>query len=120
MQKKRITQRQRRHTRLRKKVSGTEARPRLCVHRSLSNLSVQIIDDSKGKTIVSMSTFEKNVSEKVKYGGNVKAAAELGKLLADKAKAKGITTVVFDRGGYQFHGRVKAFAEACRKEGLVF
>lgn len=120
MRKKRIKQRQRRHKRVRKKVFGTSQRPRLCVYRSLKNLSCQLIDDIDGRTLLSLSTFDKGTRETIKYGGNIQAAEALGKLLAEKAKAKGINSVVFDRGGYLYHGRVKAFAEAARKEGLVF
>jgi large subunit ribosomal protein L18 len=120
MEKKRITQRQRRHMRLRKKVSGRPQRPRLCIHRSLKNLSAQIIDDSAGKTLLSLSTYGKDGKGIFKYGGNTKAAQELGRLLAEKAKSKNINTVIFDRGGYKYHGRVKEFADAARKGGLVF
>ena len=117
---KNVTQRQRRHERLRKKVSGTAQRPRLCIYRALSHLNAQIIDDMQGKTLLSLSTFDKDVKPTIKYGGNTKAAEALGKIMAEKAKAKGITSVVFDRGGCLFHGRVKAFAEAMRKQGIVF
>ena len=120
MLKKTLIQRDRRHQRLRKKIIGTPERPRLCVHRSLSNLSAQIIDDIAGKTIMSAATYDKGVKGKVKYGGNVKAAEQLGLALAEKAKTKGITKVVFDRGGCQYHGRIKTFAEAARKGGLSF
>lgn len=120
MQKKRITQRERRHKRIRKKIYGQSQRPRLCVYRSLKNLSAQIVDDSAGKTLLSVSTFGKEAKAAVRYGGNIKAAGDLGKLLAEKAKEKGISSVVFDRGGYQYHGRVKVFAEAARKGGLLF
>jgi len=120
MHKKRTTQIKKRHQRARKKVLGKNDRPRLCVYRSLKGLSAQLIDDVEGKTLLSLSTFDKEAKAKVGYGGNIKAAEKLGKLLAEKAKAKGISAVVFDRGGRQYHGRIKAFAEACRKEGLVF
>lgn len=120
MQKKRITQRERRHKRIRKKVLGDAKRPRLCLYRSLANLSAQLIDDIEGKTLLSVSTFDKDAKPKIGYGGNTKAAEVMGRLMAEKAKAKGITTVVFDRGGCLFHGRVKAFAEAARKGGLIF
>ena len=120
MQKKRITQREIRHKRLRKKIIGTSTRPRLCVYRSLKNLSAQLIDDTEGKTIFSVSTFSKDLKNSVKCGGNVEAAVMLGKLTAEKAKEKGITHVVFDKGGRFFHGRIKAFTEAARKTGLVF
>jgi large subunit ribosomal protein L18 len=120
MEKKKITQRERRHKRLRKKIFGVSQRPRLCIHRSAKNLSVQIIDDMENKTLLSLSTFDKDAKKQINYGGNKKAAEVLGKLLAEKAKAKGINAVIFDRGGYQYHGRIKAFADAIRKEGVVF
>jgi len=113
-------QRNARHQRIRQKVSGTPTRPRLCLHRSLKNLYAQIIDDSSGKTLFSMSTLTKAVKEKGKHGGNLKGATRLGEALAQMAKEKGITTVAFDRGGYLYHGRIKAFAEAARKGGLIF
>jgi len=112
--------RQKRHLRLRKKVVGTTERPRMNVRRSLQNLSIQIIDDSKGMTLVSVSTGDKDFRKKQAYGGNVKAAEALGALVAEKARAKNITRVVFDRGGYDYHGRIKSFAEAARKGGLEF
>ncbi len=112
--------RERRHRRLRKKVIGTSQRPRLAVHRSHKNLFTQIVDDIAGKTLLSASTIEKDFAKKQKYGGNVKAAALLGEFLAGKAKEKGIKKVVFDRGGYKFHGRIKALAESARKAGLEF
>lgn len=106
------------HGRIRKKVSGTEQRPRLCVFRSLNHIYAQVIDDTKGETLCSASTVEKGLREKT--GGNLAAAAEIGKLIAERAKAKGIETVVFDRGGYIYHGRVKGLAEAAREAGLKF
>lgn len=120
MENKSETRRVLRHRRLRNKLSGTSERPRLCIHRSNANLSAQIIDDLSGKTLVAASTLEKDFQKKQKYGGNVKAATLLGEYLASKAKQKGITKVVFDRGGYLFHGRVKAVAESARKAGLEF
>ncbi|MFH1644820.1 MAG: 50S ribosomal protein L18 [Candidatus Omnitrophota bacterium] len=120
MQKKNIKARKRRHSRIRKKVIGSEQRPRLCIHRSLSNFSAQIIDDLNSKTICSVGTFNKKLRSDISYGGNLKAAEALGKAMAEEAKAKGLEEVVFDRGGYSYHGRVKAFAEAARKEGLKF
>jgi len=120
MKNKIISPRKRRHIRIRKKLSGTKARPRLLVYRSLKHLSAQLIDDQEGKTVLSLSTYDKGVRETFKYGGNVKAAEKFGALLAEKAKAKGITLVVFDRGGVQYHGRIRIFAEAARKAGLVF
>ena len=117
---KRESARLRKHARIRKKMLGTEEKPRLAVHRSHANFSAQLINDIQGKTLVSCSTLDAAFSEKQKYGGNVKAAALLGEFLAEKAKKAGITKVVFDRGGYIYHGRVKAFAEAARKSGLQF
>ena len=114
------TARLRKHTRVRKKVSGTTARPRLCVFRSLSNVYAQIIDDNNGVTLVAASTLDGELRGKVKFGGNIEASAAVGKLLAEKAIAKDIKQVVFDRGGYIYHGRVKALAEAAREGGLEF
>jgi large subunit ribosomal protein L18 len=111
--------RQRVHTRIRKKLQGTEERPRLSVYRSLNNISVQIIDDHSGVTLLSASSLEGKKQGK-KQGGNVAAAKQIGKLIAERAKEKGITKVVFDRGGYLYHGRVKALAEAAREAGLKF
>ena len=110
-------ERQRRHLRVRRKISGTAERPRLCVYRSNTNLYVQIIDDVKGNTLVSASTLDKEI--KTKYA-NKQAAKELGELIANRAKAKNIETVVFDRGGYIYHGIVKELAEAARNGGLKF
>ena len=105
------------HTRIRKKVSGSTERPRLAVFRSVNHIYAQVIDDRKGETLVSASTTEASFSG---TGGNVAAAKEVGKLVAERAKEKGITRVVFDRGGYIFHGRVKSLAEAAREAGLEF
>src|SRR5438477_9702676 len=105
------------HERIRKKILGTSQRPRLNVYRSLNHIYVQVVDDLNGKTLVSASTAE---SEGKKSGGNVAAAKEIGKAIAERAKAKGITKVVFDRGGYIYHGRVKALADAAREGGLKF
>ena len=109
-----------RHRRLRKKIAGTSDQPRLCVHRSLNNFYAQIIDDSIGKVLFGMSTREKNISKKIKYGGNVNAASTLGDAFAVEVGKKGIKKICFDRGGYRYHGRVKAFAEAVRKGGMEF
>lgn len=106
--------------RIRKAVHGTTERPRLNVRRSLQNLFAQIVDDAKGVTLIAASTADKDLKKKAAYGGNVKAATILGEVLAKKAKDKNITKVVFDRGGYDYHGRIKAFAEAARKSGLEF
>ena len=115
-----LSGKKRRHLRIRKNVSGTTERPRLSVKRSLKNLFIQVVDDSKGVTLLSASTAEKLFKQKVAYGGNVKAATLLGEMVAAKAKEKNIGRVVFDRGGYDYHGRIKAFAEAARKGGLEF
>ena len=109
-----------RHRRLRKKVIGIKERPRLSVHRSLANLYVQLVDDINEKTLCSVSTLDSKVKQKAKYGGNMKAAQALGETAAELAKSKGISRVVFDRGGYIYHGRIKAFAESAKKNGLVF
>ncbi len=106
-----------RHKRVRAKISGTAATPRLCVFRSLKNIYAQIIDDVAGKTLVSASTLEKGFDG---YGGNKEAAKKLGVMLAEKAKAQGIEEVVFDRGGYLYHGRVKELADGAREGGLKF
>lgn len=107
------------HTRIRRKVVGTTARPRLAVFRSLKHITVQIIDDSKGHTMVAASTTEKKAGFG-SGGGNVAGAKAIGKLIAERSKEKGIDAVVFDRGGYLYHGRVKALADAAREAGLKF
>jgi large subunit ribosomal protein L18 len=109
-----------RHRRVRQKVTGTISRPRLCVFRSLNHIHAQLIDDSRGQTLVSMSTLDSQVRSKTDGMGKSKKAEIVGTLLADKALNKGIKQVVFDRGGYKYHGRVKALAEAARKAGLEF
>jgi large subunit ribosomal protein L18 len=105
------------HKRIRRKVRGTEARPRLAVFRSVAHIYAQVIDDSKGQTMVAASSIEKAAKTN---GGNVAAAKAIGKAIAQRAQEKGIKQVVFDRGGYQYHGRVKALAEAAREAGLEF
>jgi large subunit ribosomal protein L18 len=110
-------ERTRRHIRVRRKISGTAERPRLCVYRSNTNLYVQIIDDVAGNTLVSASTLDKEIKTK---HANKEAAKELGNLIAKKALGKKIDTVVFDRGGYIYHGVVKELAEAAREGGLKF
>ena len=107
-----------RHARIRNKVSGTSELPRLCVFRSLKNISAQIIDDEKGVTLVSASSLDKDLS--IKNGGNIEASKLVGALVAKKAKKAKIEKVVFDRGGYLYHGRVKALADAARENGLEF
>ena len=108
-----------RHKRIRKKVAGTQARPRLSVFRSLNNMYAQLIDDDRQTTLLSCSTREVSLPQPGPRG-NIAVAARLGELIAVRAKEKGITKVVFDRGGYLFHGRVKALADAARKGGLEF
>ena len=115
-QNKRNAIRQRIHSRIRAKLSGSDARPRLNVYRSLNHIYAQVIDDQKGETIVSASSL----GLKLKTGGNVASAKEIGKAIAEQAVAKGIKQVVFDRGGYLYHGRVKALADAAREAGLEF
>lgn len=105
------------HKRIRRKLRGTAARPRLAVFRSLAHIYAQVIDDGEGKTLASASSVDKGVKTK---GGNVAAATAIGKLVAERAREKGIGKVVFDRGGYPYHGRVKALAEAARAAGLEF
>ena len=107
-----------RHARIRNKVSGTSELPRLCVFRSLKNISVQIIDDEKGVTLVSASSLDKDLN--IKNGGNIEASKLVGALVAKKEKKAKIEKVVFDRGGYLYHGRVKALADAARENGLEF
>jgi large subunit ribosomal protein L18 len=108
--------RQRIHKRIRHRVHGTPGRPRLAVFRSLKHIYVQVIDDSRGNTLVSASSTEKKGGN----GGNVAGAKSVGKLVAERAREKGIKAVVFDRGGYLYHGRVKALADAAREAGLEF
>ena len=108
-----------RHRRLRRHLSGTADRPRLAVFASLKHISVQVIDDVKGHTLVSASTVQDKFDE-VKGTGNQEAAKAVGKLIAERALAQGITEVVFDRGGHVYHGRIKALAEAAREAGLKF
>ena len=105
------------HKRIRRRVSGTADRPRLTVYRSLTHIYAQVIDDQAGVTVVSASTNEKNATAN---GGNVAGAKEIGRQVAERAKAKGINKVVFDRGGYLYHGRIKALADAAREAGLEF
>lgn len=112
--------RKRRHRRVRSKVSGTTARPRLNVSRSLQHIYVQLIDDEQGVTMASASTVEASVRSIMGSGGNMEAARSIGKLIAERALKIGIKAVVFDRGGYKYHGRVKALADSARQGGLAF
>ncbi len=111
--------RQRVHTRIREKMSGTAERPRLNVYRSLNHIYTQLIDDLNGVTIASASSMSKKGEEKVS-GGNIAAAKLVGKLIAERGLEKGVKKVVFDRGGYLYHGRIKALADAAREAGLEF
>ena len=116
----RRTARDRRHRRVRTRVEGSAARPRLAVYRSLRHIVVQIIDDATGSTLAAASTHEAEVSKGVSSKGSVNAAVAVGRAIAQRAKAQGINAVVFDRGGYLYHGRVKALADAAREAGLEF
>lgn len=112
--------RQRIHHRVRQAVEGTPARPRLCVYRSLGHIYAQVIDDLDRRTLVSASSLDKQARAQIKGGGNVAAAKIVGKTVAERALAAGVTQVVFDRGGYRYHGRVQALANAAREAGLKF
>jgi large subunit ribosomal protein L18 len=114
------TARAKRHRRVRKKVFGASDRHRLCVFRSLKHIYAQIADDTKGVVLCSASSMSPELKSVLKSGGNVEAAKAVGKLLAEKSKEKGIERVVFDRGGYPYHGRIKALSEGAREGGLIF
>jgi len=109
-----------RHERLRRRVRGTAARPRLAVFRSLNHIHAQLVDDESGRTLVAADSRSKEFLAQHRTGGNVAAAKAVGALLAERAKARGIERAVFDRGGYMYHGRVKALADAARAGGLIF
>ena len=109
-----------RHGRVRKKISGTAERPRLNVYRSSKHIYAQLIDDVKGVTLAAASTLDKELRDQIENGGNVEAARKVGELIARRAQAAGIKKVVFDRGGYLYHGRVQALADAAREAGLEF
>ena len=112
--------RERIHVRMRKKIAGSTERPRLCVFRSLKHIQAQVIDDVQGRTLASASSLDKEVRQRIKGGGNVAASKIVGKVIAERAQAAGVKQVVFDRGGYQYHGRVQALADAAREAGLKF
>jgi large subunit ribosomal protein L18 len=112
--------RRRIHRRVRTRVMGTAARPRLCVYRSLRHISAQVIDDLAGRTLVAASSNDQEARKQIKGGGNVAAAKVVGKLVAERCATAGVSQVVFDRGGYKYHGRVQALAEAAREAGLKF
>ncbi|HOD93052.1 MAG TPA: 50S ribosomal protein L18 [Clostridia bacterium] len=114
------TARKKKHDRLRNHLSGTAEMPRLNVYKSLNNIYAQVIDDTKGNTLVSASTLEPSLKETLKNGGNLEAAKQVGTLVAKKALEKGIKSVIFDRGGYIYHGKIKALADAARAAGLEF
>ena len=120
MLKKDIPARIKRHKRIRLKIKGTKERPRLCVFRSLKNISIQIINDAEGKTLLTISSLSPEVKKKVKSGSNIEAAKVLGKVLAERAQKEKIKRVIFDRSGYAYHGRVKAMAEEAKGGGLEF
>ena len=109
-----------RHQRIRKRLQGTGEKPRLSVYKSLNHIYAQLIDDAAGKTILSASTLEKEIRTAIKHGGNLEAAKKVGVSIAQKALDKKITSVVFDRAGYRYHGCVKALADAAREQGLKF
>ena len=112
--------RRRIHVRMRRTLAGTSERPRLCVHRSSKHIRAQVVDDQSGKTLASASSLDGEVKKSIKGGGNIAAAKVVGKAVAERAREKGIEKVVYDRGGYQYHGRVKALADAAREAGLKF
>ena len=112
--------RERRHLRVRKKVSGTTERPRLAVFRSEHHIYAQVIDDTQGRTVAAASTLDPGLKSELKYGGNVDAAKAVGRLVAQRAKEKGVSRVVFDRGGFAYHGRVAGLADGAREAGLEF
>ena len=112
--------RRRVHARVRTRLVGTPERPRLNVYRSVAHIYAQMIDDRNGRTIVSASSVDKETKKGLKGGGNIASAKAVGKIIAERAKAAGVTQVVFDRGGYKYHGRVKALADAAREAGLKF
>ena len=109
-----------RHARLRRKLNGTPERPRLSVFRSLNHVSAQIVDDSQGTTLVAASSLESEIRKKMRNKPKTEASKLVGALLAQRAKKKGFSAVIFDRGGYKYHGRVKALADTAREKGLVF
>lgn len=117
---KQLTPRQRVHARIRARVHGTSQRPRLAVFRSTGHIYAQAIDDDSGKTLVAFSSAAKEARAEIKGGGNISSAKAIGLKLAEKLKEKGITQIVFDRGGFKYHGRIKALADALREKGIEF
>ena len=120
MKNKKELSRLKRHRSIKLRISGSSQGPRLVVHRSIKNLSAQILDDTQNKVLFSLSTLSKDIKQKLASAGNVKEAQVFGEIFAQKAKEKGITRIIFDRAGYLYHGRIKTFAEALRKGGLEF
>ena len=118
--KEKVTARQRRHRRVRKRIQGAPQRPRLAVYRSNRHVYAQLIDDGAAATLAAASTLDKDVKPSIKNGGTSEAAATIGKLIAERGKAANVTEVIFDRGAYLYHGRVKALADAARESGLQF
>jgi large subunit ribosomal protein L18 len=116
----RSAHRERLHHRIRRKISGSAARPRLAVYRSLKHIRAQVINDLDGRTLAAAGSLDADAKKETKSGGNVAAAKVVGRILAERARKAGIEQVVFDRGGYQYHGRVRALAEAAREAGLKF
>ena len=112
--------RQRIHVRMRKRIAGTPERPRLCVHRSTRHIRAQVVDDRAGRTLASASSLDEAVRAQIRGGGNLAAAKVVGKVIAERARAQGVENVVFDRGGYRYHGRIRSLAEAAREAGLKF
>jgi large subunit ribosomal protein L18 len=112
--------RRRRHYRLRRRVTGTPTRPRLAVFRSLKHIYAQVIDDSQGATLAAASTMDGSLKGSLKTGGDIEAAKTVGRLIAERAKEKGVSKVVFDRGGFTYHGRIASLADAAREAGLDF
>lgn len=112
--------RKKRHYRVRAKVTGTPVRPRLNVSRSIQHIYAQLIDDTSGRTLAAASTLDATLKTTLKSGGNIEAAKAVGKLIAERGKEKGLESVVFDRGGYKYHGRIQALADAAREAGLTF
>jgi large subunit ribosomal protein L18 len=120
MENKKELQRAKRHKRFTLKIKGSPERPRLVIRRSLKNLFAQVVDDQEGRIIFSLSTLNKEIRQKFPCSGNISAASFMGEVFSRRLKEKGVTRIIFDRGGYLYHGRVKAFAEGLRKSGLEF
>lgn len=116
----RTSVRVKRHKRMRHHISGTAVKPRMCVFKSGKHIYVQVIDDTKGHTLASASTLEAEIKSKLKNTSNIEAATMVGEVIAQRAKDKGVTQIVFDRGGFIYHGKVKALADAAREQGLEF